>query len=291
MDVSAQHHAVATLDRPGGSELADETGRLVARRYRLRRRIGGAISVVWRADDQVLRRPVAMKEMATIDPEGAVARTLNEARAAASIEHPGVVRVYDVLMDDRPWLVMEMLPGQTLARTLRHRGPIPVHQVARIGVRLAEALLAVHRSGMVHRDVKPGNVQLCGADRVVLTDFGIAATAGTSPPDEFIVGSPAYISPEQVCGANLEPAADVFSLGATLYAAVEGCSAFDCSTPTASIAAVLHDPPRPFRNAGQLAPIIGGMLAKTPSARMPLEQARLALHAIHRQHLLGTPRR
>jgi serine/threonine protein kinase len=239
----------------------------------------------------VLRRPVAMKEMATVDPEGAVARTLNEARAAASVEHPGVVRVYDVLMDDRPWLVMEMLPGQTLARTLRYRGPIPPQQAARIGIRLAEALQAVHRAGLVHRDVKPGNVQLCGADRVVLTDFGIAATVGTRPPGEFIVGSPAYISPEQVRGADLEPAADVFSLGATLYAVVEGCAAFDSSTPTASIASVLHDPPRPFRNAGQLAPIIGGMLAKDPAARMPLEQARMALHAIHRRHLLGSPRR
>ena len=284
MDSSMRGNAQATVERR--PHLLRRGDQLVGRRYRLRCRLGGAMSVVWRADDQVLRRPVAMKELATIDPEDAVARTLGEARAAARVDHPGIVRVYDVLMDDRPWIVMEMLPGSTLARTLRHDGPIPLPRVARIGIQLAEALLAIHRAGLVHRDVKPANVQLCDADRAVLTDFGIACTTGVRPPPDLVIGSPAYISPEQVCGAELAPTSDVFSLGATLYAAVEGCSAFDNSTPTASLAAVVHDPPRPFRRAGALAPVIDRMLAKDPAVRMPLDQVRLELHAIHRRHIL-----
>ncbi|MEN3358509.1 MAG: eukaryotic-like serine/threonine-protein kinase [Mycobacteriales bacterium] len=276
--------------RPGGWTSGRLSGQLIARRYRLRGRLGsGGMGVVWRADDEILRRPVAVKEVSAEDvAEDAFRLVLNEARAAAQIDHPGVVRVYDIVADERPWLVMELLGGRTLAELMRSHGPVLTTTAATIGMRLAEALQAIHRAGLVHGDVKPGNVQVCDGDRVVLTDFGIASVIGQPvAAPEMIVGSPAYMSPERVHGTEMGPPADVFSLGATLYAAVEGRPPFDNSSPAASIAAVLHDPPRPAERVGPLWPIIQAMLVKEPRRRMELEQVWLALQAVSARHRSG----
>jgi len=185
-----------------------------------------------------------------------------------------------------PWIVMEALAGRTLEEALREHGPLPVGQVTDLGLRLLAALQATHRAGVVHRDVKPSNVQLCGAGRVVLTDFGIAAaTDDAGVLTGGLVGSPAYMSPEQVDGGRFGPASDLFSLGATLYAAVEGRSPFGKGSPVATLTAVVGDPPAPLRRAGPLGPVIEGLLAKDPGRRPDPEQTRGALRAIQRGRL------
>jgi eukaryotic-like serine/threonine-protein kinase len=185
------------------------------------------------------------------------------------------VRVYDLVEEaGDPWIVMEALPGRTLQAALRDDGPLPVQQATGIGLRLLDALEATHRAGIVHRDVKPSNLQLCGSQRVVLTDFGIAATtddhAGGSVST--IVGSPAYMSPERVHGADFGPASDPYSLGATLYAAVEGRSPLGKGGPVATLNAVVTDPPGPLLRAGPLGPVIEGLLVKDPGRRLDRAQ-------------------
>ena len=190
------------------------------------------MGAVWLAVDQRLRRPVAIKQPvfagAATDEERRAGRTRlrYEARLTARVDHPGTARIYDLAEEDgEPWIVMEALGGRTLEATLRDRGPLPVARATHLGLGLLEVLEATHRAGVVHRDVKPGNVQLCGRGRVVLTDFGIAATTedGSGSSNGKVSGSPAYMAPEQVHG-TVVPASDLFSLGATLYAAVEGRS-------------------------------------------------------------------
>jgi eukaryotic-like serine/threonine-protein kinase len=182
----------------------------------------------------------------------------------------------------QPWIVMEALPGRTLDAALRDQGPRSVGEVTGLGLWLLEVLEATHRAGVVHRDVKPGNVQLCGGARVVLTDFGIAATIQDGPGDGSgrISGSPAYMAPEQVQGDTVEPASDLFSLGATLYTAVEERSPFGRGCPVATLTAVVDDPPARFLRAGPLGPVIEGLLAKDPGRRLDPDQARRALRAI-----------
>jgi eukaryotic-like serine/threonine-protein kinase len=265
-------------------------GRVVAGRYRLLWLLGrGGMGAVWLASDQALHRPVAVKQpllggLATgVERRAAAARLLREARLAARVDHPGVVRVYDVAEEaGGPWIVMQALPGRTLQAALRDHGPLPVGQVTSLGLRLLEALAATHRAGIVHRDVNPSNVQLCGGRRVVLTDFGVAATAedGAGVPSGGIVGSPGYMAPEQVLGGRVGSASDLFSLGATLYAAVEGRSPFGKGGTAATLDAVVTDPPAPLRRAGPIGPVIQGLLAKDPARRWGPDQARSALQAI-----------
>jgi serine/threonine protein kinase len=265
--------------------------RVVAGRYRLRRLLGrGGMGAVWLAVDEALHRPVAIKQLllsglATEEERlAARARLLREAQLAARVDHWGTVRVYDVAEETGdPWIVMEALPGRTLEAALRDDGPLPVGQVTSLGLCLLDALEATHRAGIVHRDVKPSNVQLCGP-RVVLTDFGIASTIedGSGSSTSMIVGSPAYMSPEQVHGGECEPASDRFSLGATLFAAVEGRSPFGKGCPAATLTAVVTDPPAPLLRAGPLGPVIEGLLAKDPARRLGPDQARGALRAIQR---------
>jgi serine/threonine protein kinase len=266
--------------------------RVVAGRYRLRRLLGrGGMGAVWLAVDEALHRPVAIKQLLlgglATDEErlAARARLLREAQLAARVDHWGTVRVYDVAEETGdPWIVMEALPGRTLEAALRDDGPLPVGQVTSLGLCLLDALEATHRAGIVHRDVKPSNVQLCGGPRVVLTDFGIASTIedGSATSASEIVGSPAYMSPEQVHGSECEPASDRFSLGATLFAAVEGSSPFGKGSPVATLTAVVTDPPAPLLRAGPLGPVIEGLLAKDPARRLGPDQARGALRAIQR---------
>jgi serine/threonine protein kinase len=247
---------------------------------------------VWLADDEVLHRPVALKQVllnglgSTQMRTAACAGALREARAAARVDHVGVVRIHDVVEEDRcPWIVMEPLSGRTLEEALNAAGPLPIGHVTRIGLCLLDVLQATHRAGIVHGDVKPGNVHLCDGGRVVLIDFGVACTIddATSVAGTF-AGSPAYVSPERLDGGAFGPASDLFSLGATLFAAVEGRPPFDRTWVFATLATVVEDPPAPFLRAGPLRPVIEGLLTKDPGRRLRADQARAALRDIQREH-------
>jgi serine/threonine protein kinase len=250
------------------------TGRVVAGRYRLRSLLGrGGMGRVWRAEDELLGREVALKQVIVTET------ALGEARALARLDHPGIVRVHDLVEDGgEPWIVLELLTGRTLAATLAG-GPLPVAEVARIALRVLDALQAVHRAGLVHRDVKPANIQLCDDGRVVLTDFGISSALDdeTTMPSGGMAGSPAYLSPERARGDADGPESDLFSLGATLYAAVEGRPPFGTGDPFSTLVAVVQDPPEPFRYAGSLRPVLQGLLAKRPAERMTSGEARTFL--------------
>jgi eukaryotic-like serine/threonine-protein kinase len=254
------------------AELVRETtqGRLVGGRYRLSCQLGrGGMGRVWRATDELLGREVALKQVIVTET------ALVEARALARLDHPGIVGVHDLIEDGgEPWIVLELLTGRTLAAALAD-GPLPVADVARIALRVLDALQAVHRAGLVHRDVKPANIQLCDDGRVVLTDFGIASVPDdqTTMPAGGIAGSPAYLSPERARGDADGPESDLFSLGATLYAAVEGRPPFGTGDPFSTLVAVVQDPPEPFRYAGPLAPLLQGLLLKRPADRLTAKQA------------------
>jgi serine/threonine protein kinase len=273
--------------------VAAPTGRLVARRYRLKAVLGrGGMGRVWLADDEVLRRPVALKQvlmdgLGTTEARAVAWKTaLLEARAAARVNHAGAVTVHDLVSDDhRPWIVMEPLSGQTLRQALHTTGALPVDEVRRVGLCLLDVLEATHRAGVVHLDVKPSNVHLCDDTRVVLTDFGVARAVDdvASEPDTF-AGSPAYFAPERVDTGRFGPASDLFSLGATLFAAVEGTPPFDRGSVDATFTAVVEDAPAPFRRAGALRPVIEGLLAKDPGLRLTADQARAALTDPRGQH-------
>ncbi|MFD7168440.1 serine/threonine-protein kinase [Streptomyces violascens] len=268
-------------------------GLLLAGRYRLGDAIGrGGMGKVWRAHDEVLHRTVAVKELtaalyvAEADRAILHARTQKEARAAARITHPGVVTVHDVLdHDNRPWIVMQYVDGPSLADAVKaadgHR--IDACEAARIGLHVLGALRAAHAAGVLHRDVKPGNVLLASDGRVLLTDFGIAAIEGdvTITKTGELVGSIDYLAPERVQGAHPGPASDLWSLGATLYAAVQGESPFRRDSPISTMQAVVEDePPAPDR-AGALAPVIVALLRKQPEDRPSVEEAeRMFLHAM-----------
>ena len=255
------------------------------------------MGVVWLAQDEVLDRSVALKQIRRgSEPEAAratiVAQALGEARAAASIDHTGVVRIHDLVESDGlAWVVMEALSGRTLRDVLDADGPLPVSEVTRVGLCLLDALQATHRAGIVHRDVKPANVQLCDDGRVVLTDFGIARANDdeSSVSTAEFVGSPAFVAPEQAQGGEAGPAADLFSLGVTLFAAVEGWPPFSRDSVFATLAAVLEDAPGPFLRAGSLRPVIDGLLAKKPEHRLGIDAARVALEAVRSPADTGQP--
>ena len=238
---------------------------------------------VWLAHDELLDRPVAVKQGAgrAWSPgqshREARARALTEARAAARVRHDGIVTVYDIARDDDwPWIVMEPLTGETLAQRLQSRIALPIGEAARLGLRLLDVLEAIHAAGIIHRDIKPANIQLCTDGRIVLTDFGIASIAGQEPPLT-VAGSPSYISPEQLRGEKPEPAADLFSLGATLFAAVEGRPPFDEVDVHATLTATMHDDRAPMLRAGGLRTVIAGLLAHEPRDRLSSAAARVML--------------
>jgi serine/threonine protein kinase len=236
---------------------------------------------VWLADDEVLRRPVALKQVL---PDGLDAAAwecaLGEARAAARVDHEGAVKIYDVVEENRrPWIVMEPLSGHTLRESLDAEGPLPVDEVTRVGLSLLDVLEATHRAGVVHLDVKPSNVHLGDGSRLVLIDFGIARTADEQPSATF-VGSPAYVAPERLDGGDVGPAADLFSFGATLFAAVEGIPPFDRGSVSASFTAVRQGARAPFRHAGPLRPVIEGLLAKDADRRLDVDQTRAVLRDV-----------
>jgi serine/threonine protein kinase len=251
--------------------------RLVADRYALRAPLGrGGMGVVWRAQDAVLGREVAVKEvvfpptMAEDERRPAQARVMREARAAARLNHPSAVTLYDVVQDGGgTFIVMELVNAPTLADLVRDGGPLPVGRVAEIGAQIASALEAAHAAGIVHRDVKPGNVMVPDQGMAKLADFGIASLQGDPQLTStgLVIGSPAYMAPEQARGEESGPPVDFWALGATMFYAVEGEPPFDRGTSIATLAAVVNDPPRAPRRAGQLASLITALLAKDPGSR------------------------
>jgi serine/threonine protein kinase len=250
---------------------------------------------VWLARDEVLHRDVAVKEV--VPPSGltesegeeASERGLREARAIARLNHPNVVRIYDVVARPRrPWIVMEYVRSRSLQERIAADGPLPVPEVARIGLDILSALHAAHRAGVLHRDVKPSNVLIADDGRVVLTDFGLATLAGdaTLTRSGLILGSPAYIAPERARQGTTGTESDLWSLGATLFAAVEGRAPYHRSTAMATLTALVTEPPDPTMLAGPLVPVLDGLLDKNPATRMTAPQA---AHALRR--LLGSLRR
>ncbi|UQI43668.1 serine/threonine protein kinase [Streptomyces sp. HU2014] len=263
--------------------------RLVVGRYRLLELIGrGGMGRVWRADDRILGRLVAAKEIridglvgeaSTVQRE----RSLREARATARIDHPNVVRVYDVAEeDDRLWIVMELVDGRSLEQALGRDGPVAPREAARIGLGLVRALRAVHAVGVLHRDIKPGNVLLTEGGRIVLTDFGIAAMqdAAALTMAGTLVGSPEYMAPERIEGRQQGPPSDLWSLGATLCAAVEGRSPFTRATTLATLHAVLYEQPEIPPAAGPLRELLAGLLLKEAGRRPSLDEVEGALTAL-----------
>ncbi|WP_047122511.1 serine/threonine-protein kinase [Streptomyces leeuwenhoekii] len=252
-------------------------GRLLAGRYRLGDSIGsGGMGRVWRAHDEVLHRTVAIKELTAAlyvsDSDRAVllARTRAEARAAARINHSAVVTVHDVLEHDgRPWIVMELVEGRSLADAVREEGRVEPREAARVGLWVLRALRAAHTAGVLHRDIKPGNVLLGHDGRVLLTDFGIAQIEGDSTITRTgeVVGSVDYLAPERIRGHDPGPASDLWALGATLYTAVEGRSPFRRTSPLSTMQAVVQEEPEPPRHAGPLEPVISALLRKDPEQR------------------------
>ncbi|GIF14762.1 hypothetical protein Ate01nite_47940 [Actinoplanes teichomyceticus] len=272
---------VADSGPAGMSHVMPDAPTLLAGRYRLGDELGrGGMGQVWLAHDEILEREVAVKRIDLPEElaqgDAAARRSLREARAAARLSHPNVVQVYDILaLDERTWIVMEYVPSRSLREVIAEDGPLDPYRVARIGVDLLAALQAAHRAGVQHRDVKPGNVLLADDGRVLLTDFGIAAIDDDSltSKSDVLVGSPLYMAPERArFGAGGAPA-DMWGLGATLYAAVEGHPPFQRTSTMATLAALATEEPDPPAHAGPLAPVLDGLLRKDPAQRMAAEEA------------------
>ncbi|MFE2429935.1 serine/threonine-protein kinase [Streptomyces sp. NPDC059373] len=275
------------------------TTRMVAGRYRLLGELGrGGMGVVWRARDEVLGREVAIKEVRA--PDGLddhevrrlYARLEAEGRAAARVDHPNVITVYDVAMaEGSPWIVMELVRGLSLSDILDADGPLTPRRAAEIGGRVLAALRVAHERGVLHRDVKPGNVLIGNDGRIVLTDFGIAIMEGTSALTRTgeVVGSPEYLAPERALGRRTGPESDLWSLGVLLYVAVEGGSPFRRDTALSTLRAVVDEPLPEPRHAGPLAPVIAGLLRKDPAERLTGPDAQRVLDAVAAGRAAYTP--
>src|SRR5215475_8677243 len=265
-------------------------GCVVAGRYQLLDRIGqGSMGTVWRARDLVLTRDVAIKEVGLpgvmSDRDLAVlrGRTLREARVSARLTHPGVITIYDVIESAGiPWIVMELIAARSLEQILARDGPLPPRRAAATGMMLLGALASAHALGIVHRDVKPGNVLLAGDGRAVMTDFGIAAVDGDPGLTQtgMVMGTPGFCAPERIRGEPASPASDLWSLGATLYAAVEGRGPFEGQgSAMAVLANIVHGDPPTATRAGPLEPVILALMRRDPAARPNATAARRLLTA------------
>ncbi|MEE6261484.1 protein kinase domain-containing protein [Plantactinospora sonchi] len=263
----------------------------IADRYLLLHTVGsGGMGRVWLATDEMLRRPVAMKQVVPpewMTPDERVelsVRTLREARTAARLNHPNVVRVYDVVHSaDSPWIVMEYVPSRSVQQVLDSDGPLPPRRTAEVGLAVLAALRAAHASGVLHRDVKPHNVLIADDGRVVLTDFGLATVDGGDGAltrDGVVLGSPQYVSPERAADGSSTVESDLWSLGATLYAAVEGRSPYHRPTTMATLTALAVAPPDPTTRAGPLRPVLAGLLRRDPRQRLTADEVERLLHRI-----------
>ncbi|PAZ11824.1 serine/threonine protein kinase [Streptomyces sp. SA15] len=283
-----------------GTEGDEETGnaRVIAGRYRLEVRLGrGGMGVVWRATDQLLGRQVAVKELPLDETLSADEarwrrdRTLREARAVAQLSHPNIIVVHDVVEhDERPYMVMELINGGSLADRIAGRGPVDAAEAARIGIALLGALHAAHAAGVLHRDLKPANVLIedgtdgdgtDGIGRIVLTDFGIAQVAGATTLTESgsFVGSPEYTAPERISGARTGPESDLWSLGALLCTALSGESPFRRDSLGGILHAVVSAEVRPPAQAAPILPVVQGLLERDPVRRLDAAEAERMLRA------------
>lgn len=295
--------AGATVDRmsPEPTDTSEPTrgtgpvadGRLVGGRYRLARVLGrGGMGVVWAGHDEVLQRPVAVKEVIpppgvdAAERDGLRARTMREARTAARICADGAVTIYDVVEEDeRPWIVMEALPPRTLQDVVAERGMLPPNEVAAIGIDLLAGLAAAHAAGILHRDVKPGNVMFRSGTHgggAVLGDFGIAHFDGDSTLTStgMVMGSPAYVAPERAHGKPASAASDLWSLGVTLWTALEGRSPFERDNALATLTAVITEEAPRAPHAGPLGPALEGLLRKDPALRLDAATVRELLQVV-----------
>ncbi|RZU43996.1 serine/threonine protein kinase [Streptomyces sp. BK022] len=285
---------MSEAERAGSSRQETRQGknerRLLAGRYRLGDVLGrGGMGTVWRAEDETLGRTVAVKELrfpSNIDEEEKrrlITRTLREAKAIARIRNNSAVTVFDVVdEDDRPWIVMELVEGKSLAEVIREDGVLTPRRAAEVGLAVLDVLRSAHREGILHRDVKPSNVLIAEDGRVVLTDFGIAQVEGdpSITSTGMLVGAPSYISPERARGHKPGPAADLWSLGGLLYASVEGVPPYDKGSAIATLTAVMTESPEEPKNAGPLGDVIKGLLTKEPERRLDDAGARAMLDKV-----------
>lgn len=251
--------------------------RRVDDRYDLLQPLGrGGMGVVWLAEDSVLQRKVAVKEVEfppgvpVEEIESLRARVMREARTAGRLNHPNVTTIFDVVRDEgRTWIVMEYVDAPTLTDLVSQRGPLSPQRAAEVGLGVLAALEAAHAAGIVHRDVKPGNVMVPDTGNVKLADFGVAAVQGDPKltMTGLIIGSPSFMAPEQAQEGVTTPASDMWGLGATLYYAVEGAAPFDKGAAIPTLSAVAYEAPRPMERAGELQGVIDRLLAKQPDQR------------------------
>jgi serine/threonine protein kinase len=279
------------LTQDPGMEHVMSTSTMLAGRYRLSTELGrGGMGVVWQAYDELLHREVAVKEvnfpadLPAEDRERLADRTLREARAVAAVDTQAAVRVFDIVeQEGRPWIVMELVRGRTLTALLRERAGLPPAEVATIGLALLEALETAHSAGVLHRDVKPSNVLIGNDGRVALTDFGIATVDGDGDTTTtgVIVGSPSYVAPERVHGEASTPAADLWSLGATLWTAVEGRPPYAGDSPIITMTAVANtDPPASRRAGDRLGDLLCSMMDRDPRRRPDAQTVRQELESV-----------
>jgi eukaryotic-like serine/threonine-protein kinase len=263
----------------------------IAGRYQVVREVGrGGMGAVWLCEDQRLGRQVAVKQVGHVTGETApdVARAMREARSSAPLNHPNVVAIYDAIEEgDHIWLVMEYVPGRTLSQIISEDGPVPPERVALIGAQVADGLAAAHERGTIHRDIKPSNILIGPEGRAKISDFGISRTAGeeTLTQTGMLSGTPSYLSPEIARGEDPSPVSDVWALGATLYAAVEGHPPYASQpNPLATLQNIVNQPvPRPER-AGVVTEPIVRMMDPDPQSRWAVADAAHALHRIYTQH-------
>jgi eukaryotic-like serine/threonine-protein kinase len=269
----ADHGAVVVVIATEGRV---RTGQVIAGRYRLQAQVGsGGMGVVWRAVDEELGQVVAVKRAARpagADNDRMRRRMRREAKIAAGLHHPHVVAFLDEVVDSHErWLVMKYVPSQSLAQILDGFGPLHPHQVTHIGVQIASALEAVHAQGIVHRDVKPGNVLVTENGTAKLTDFGISRPlcGDVTVTDSGVIGGTvAFLASEVADGEQATPASDVFALGATLFAAVEGIPPFGTAdNPLLVLRRAAAGDLLPFRRAGPLAPVLSALLQPDPAKR------------------------
>ena len=269
----------------------------IAGRYRVEREVGrGGMGSVWLCHDELLGREVAVKQVGRMPGESTtdVARAMREARSSAALNHRNVVAVYDAVEEgEHVWLVMEYVPGRTLSQIVAADGPLPPERVAWIGAQVADGLAAAHARGTVHRDVKPGNILVTDDDLAKISDFGIARTHGDATLTQagLVTGTPAYFSPELARGDSASPASDVWALGATLYAAVEGRGAYpEQANALALLTTIATERPAAPTRAGVLTETLGRMMDPDPASRWSMVDAAHALHRIHERYAAGGTR-